>query len=171
MALKRSTPSIRIQSLARANSILQAIARAPEGRARLTQISQTAGLNKNTTFSLLETLTALGYIVQDRNSREYTMGQRLFELAKAAKSELEVTRLGHAAMFELHGQTSESVSLAIPLSRDALIVSTMEGTYGVRGTRNQGRHVAYHASAAGKAMLAFFAGGRPRNNPRSNIPD
>jgi DNA-binding IclR family transcriptional regulator len=147
---------VRIQSLARADAILNVIARAPEGRARLTQISEAAALNKNTTFSLLETLTALGYLVQDRSNREYSIGWRLFEFAKASQSDLDVTRLARAVMFEIHGQTSESVSLAIPLPLDALIVSTLEGTYGVRGARNQGRHVAYHAAAVGKVMLAFF---------------
>jgi DNA-binding IclR family transcriptional regulator len=35
------------------------------------------------------------------------------------------------------------------------VVSTVEGTYAVRGSRFQGQNAPYHASALGKAILAF----------------
>ena len=40
--------AVRIQSLARANGILEAVAAAPKGSASLTEISQALGLNKTT---------------------------------------------------------------------------------------------------------------------------
>jgi Transcriptional regulator len=43
---------VRIQSLARANGILEVVAAAPKGSASLTEVSQALGLNKTTVFNL-----------------------------------------------------------------------------------------------------------------------
>lgn len=171
MRRKRSTPTVRIQSLARADTILQAIARSPDGRARLGYISKVTCLNKNTAFTLLETLIALQYALQDAVNREYSLGPRLFEFAQVAESKLNILTLARPPMLEIHGQTGESVSLAIPLPKDALLINTIEGTYGVRGARYQGRRVPYHAAAVGKVILAYLnAGDRERILLQSPLP-
>lgn len=108
------TPEVRIQSLARADSILSAIARAPSTRARLVDIAQELGLHKNTVFSLLNTLCALGYVRQVLNSHEYTLGSRAIELARASESGFDIMRHVKPLMLRLVGAVNESVSLAIP---------------------------------------------------------
>jgi DNA-binding IclR family transcriptional regulator len=77
-------------------------------------------------------------------------------MAKQAETRLDVIPLARPFMYELVRQSRESVTLAIPASLDAIVISTIEGTFAVRGTRWEGRHVPYHASAVGKAMLAFM---------------
>ena len=58
--------AVRIQSLARANGILEAVAAAPKGSASLTEISQALGLNKTTVFNLAASLVALGFLERGR---------------------------------------------------------------------------------------------------------
>jgi len=65
---------------------LATIAAAPDGRIRLSELSEKLGLHKNTAFSLLETLGALGYVDQIQ-SREYMLGHRLFELARLSEAD------------------------------------------------------------------------------------
>ena len=145
----------RIQSLERMDSILDVIAHAPEGGVRLTDISAKTGLHKNTVFSLLKTMVALGYCDHLRASQTYRIGRRTFELARNAERNLDIVTVVRPLMLRLVWQFRESLSLAIPANDCCLVVSTVEGTYGVRGSRFQGQYAPYHASALGKAILAF----------------
>jgi DNA-binding IclR family transcriptional regulator len=148
-------PASRIQSLERMDAILEVIAHVPEGGVRLTEIAQATGLHKNTVFSLLKTLVALGYADHQRNSQAYRIGRRTFELARNAERNLDIVTMVRPLMLRLVWQFRESLSLAIPSNDSCLVVSTVEGTYGVRGSRFQGQYAPYHASALGKAILAF----------------
>ncbi len=154
MALS-SRPSGRIQSLERMDAILDVIARANEAGVRLTDIAAKCGLHKNTVFSLLKTLVALGYCDHTRETQTYRIGRRTFELARNAERNLDIVTLVRPLMLRLVWQFRESLSLAIPGNDSCLVASTVEGTYGVRGSRFQGQYAPYHASALGKAILAF----------------
>lgn len=151
------TPKVQIQSLARADAILSAIAKAPSARVRLVDVAKELGLHKNTVFSILNTLCALGYAKRVMNSHEYALGSRVIELARASESNLDILRQFKPLMLRLVGAVNESVSLAIPAGRDVLIVNTIESSHGVRGARYLGRHSPYHASAVGKAILASIS--------------
>jgi DNA-binding IclR family transcriptional regulator len=113
-------------------------------------------LHKNTVFSLLETLCALGYARQWPNSHDYGLGHRLFEFARQSDTHLDVIQVTRPTMLRLVNAFNETTSLAVPLFKDVLIVSTVESSHGVRGARFQGQHAPYHASAVGKAILAFL---------------
>lgn len=148
-------PSGRIQSLERMDAILDVIAHANEVGVRLTDIAAKCGLHKNTAFSLLKTLTALGYCDHARDTQTYRIGRRTFELARNAERNLDIVTLVRPLMLRLVWQFRESLSLAVPGNDSCLVVSTVEGTYGVRGSRFQGQYAPFHASALGKAILAF----------------
>ena len=150
-----SRPSGRIQSLERMDAILDIIAHAPDAGVRLTDIAARCGLHKNTVFSLLKTLVALGYCDHARDTQTYRIGRRTFELARNAERNLDIVTLVRPLMLRLVWQFRESLSLAVPGNDSCLVVSTVEGTYGVRGSRFQGQYAPYHASALGKAILAF----------------
>ena len=148
-------PSSRIQSLERMDAILSVIAHADDAGIRLTDIALQCQLHKNTVFSLLKTLVALGYCDHARETQTYRIGRRTFELARNAERNLEIVTLVRPLMLRLVWKFRESLSLAVPGIDSCLVVSTVEGTYAVRGSRFQGQHAPYHASALGKAILAF----------------
>lgn len=146
----------RIQSLERMDAILDAIASAADGAARLKDIAIATGLHKNTAHSLLRTLAALGYVDHGQESQRYRIGPRSFELARRAERNLDVVGAVRPLMMRLVWQFRESLSLAVAASDSCVVLATVEGTYGVRGSRFQGQHAPYHASALGKAIVAFL---------------
>ena len=145
----------KIQSLLRADAILAAIASAPDGRIKLSELSAKLGLHKNTAFSLLETLRALGYVDQVQ-SRQYRLGHRFFELARLSEADVDIVQQARPIMLRMVALANESSSLGVPATNRVLIISTIESSQGVRGARYSGRHSPYHASAIGKAILAFL---------------
>ena len=96
-----SRPAGRIQSLARMDAILDVIAHAPEGGVRLTDVATRCGLHKNTVFSLLKTLVALGYCDHARDTQTYRIGRRTFELARNAERNLDIVTLVRPLMLRL----------------------------------------------------------------------
>lgn len=146
---------VRIQSLERMDSILRVVANANESGIRLTEIATLCALHKNTVFSLLKTMVVLGYCEYDENTQKYRVGRRTFELAGKAERNLDIVTLMRPLMLRLVWKFRESLSLAVPGSDNCMVVATVEGTYGVRGSRFQGQDAPYHASALGKAILAF----------------
>jgi DNA-binding IclR family transcriptional regulator len=111
MAAEGARRTGRIQSLERMDAILGAIAAAPDGAARLSEVAAETGLHKNTVFSLLRTLLALGYCEQSRQSGAYRIGQRSFELARMAERNFDIVRVVRPLMRRLALQYRESLSL------------------------------------------------------------
>ena len=80
-----------VQSLGRAFSIIEEVARHREGIG-LADLSKLVGLHNSTTFHLAKTLVSLGYLRQERDSKRYRVGRPLFALAASALDEIEIGR-------------------------------------------------------------------------------
>ena len=81
-----------VQSLGRAFSILEEVARHREGIG-LADLSKLVGLHNSTTFHLAKTLVSLGYMRQERDSKRYRVGRPLFGLAASALDEIEMVNI------------------------------------------------------------------------------
>jgi IclR family acetate operon transcriptional repressor len=96
---------------------------------------------------------ALGYCEHSRD-HGYRIGRRTFQLAHLAERNLDLVTAVRPLMLRLVWQVRESLSLGVPANGHCVVVSTVEGSYAVRGSRFQGQQAPYHASALGKAMMA-----------------
>ena len=136
---------MRIQSLARANGILEAVAASPKGSASLTEISQTLGLNKTTVFNLAASLVALGFLERAGDQAGYRLGMRNLELGSVVRRRLDISDIARPALLKICAATGETANLALPNMSAAL-----------RSTSYAGAPSPYHSSACGKAILAHF---------------
>jgi DNA-binding IclR family transcriptional regulator len=147
----------RIQSLARADAILSAVAGAPDGICRLQDLSRALALNRTTVFNLAESLVILGFLRKDPRSSSYSLGLRNVELGRAVTRGRDLLTLCRPALVRICHQTGETVNLAVPHLSSALIIESYEGRHGVRATAYAGTRSAYHSSACGKALLVRLA--------------
>jgi hypothetical protein len=83
-----SRPRGGVQSLARAFSIMEEIARNRDGIG-LAELSKRVGLHNSTTFHPVKTMVSLGYVRQMKDSKRYRIGRPLFALAASALDEVE----------------------------------------------------------------------------------
>jgi len=145
-----------IQSLQRADAILEAIAAAPDGQVRLADIQRATGLHKNTAYSLLATLEELRYVERGQGEPRYRLGLRVLQLGRQMDRQFDLVGLLRPSLVRLCRATGETVNFAVPYANDALVVSSLEGAYSVRATSYVGWRIYYHASALGKSMLAHY---------------
>jgi len=155
LARRQPKRAVRIQSLLRANLILDIVAKAPGGVTTLAEISRKAALNKTTAFNLAGSLVSLGFLERD-GSRKYQLGLRNLELGSLVRQRLDLSKIGRPALLSICTETGETVNLAVPHVSAALIVDSFEGRHGLRSTTYAGARSNYHSSACGKAILAFL---------------
>ena len=118
----------------------------------LTEICARSELPGSTVHRLLSELTDWGLLMRGTNGR-YQLGIRLWELAQNTVRQLvEAARPYVQDLFSVTGQTSQ---LAIREGHDVLYIERVYGTRRVPRASRVGGRLPMHATAVGKAILAF----------------
>src|SRR5512145_1876870 len=127
----------------------------------VTELSKRLKLHKNNVFRLLATLESRGYIEQNRATENYRLGIRCLQLGQSYVQHMGLLRQARPIMAELVRQVHETTYLAV-LRRGAV-----EPDQPVRIISQLGEALPLHATAAGKAYLAF----EPEDDVRALVPD
>ncbi|MFN3325703.1 MAG: IclR family transcriptional regulator [Bryobacteraceae bacterium] len=120
----------------------------------LNEITQRTGISKSTVFRVLTTLTFLGYVIRD-SGRNYSVSPTLAELAKDSAGIETIRRLAMPHMLELRNHYGETVNLGQLEQDKVAYVEVVPSEYALRLHERPGATVYLHASALGKAILAF----------------
>jgi IclR family KDG regulon transcriptional repressor len=146
---------IRIQSLQRADAILDVLAAAPRDGLRLRDIAAALNLAPTTVVTLLQSLVALRYAEQLAAGGRYRLGRRLAQLGRQVEARLDILDLARPALIRLCQQTGEMVNLTVPAAGAMVVVESLSGDIVLKETPLKGRDLPLHGSASGKCFLAF----------------
>src|SRR6202008_4470651 len=142
-----------VQSLARAFSILEGVARSRDG-INLAELSRKVGLHNSTTFHLVKTMVSLGYIRQIKDDKRYRIGRPLFALAANALDEIEMVSLETTVLEDLSRETGESGHFAVPMGDSVVVIARTAGTGAFQLTERGGVVRPADCPALGKVILA-----------------
>lgn len=157
----------RIQSLARADAILTAVA-THSGPVGLRALSEIVELNKTTVFNLAESLVILGFLERSDAPKGYRLGLRCLELGRSFAKNLPLLEISRPSLRDLCQVTRETVNLAVPYLDEGIIIEALQSQQAVRATAYSGARTSYHSSACGKAMFAYFTEDQRRWHYRTN---
>lgn len=145
-----------LQSIGRALEVLERVADAPEPLG-LSAVAATCGLPLSTTHRVVRSLTAGGYLHQDRD-RRYRLGPRLIALGGAALGPLDAGVAGVAGWLDrLVAATGETASAASLCGDTVVFLAQASSPHAMR-TATRAHHTAMpHCSAVGKALLSMLA--------------
>ena len=143
-----------IQSVDRSARILKALASGPR-RLGVSQLADQLGLTRPTVHGLLQTLQAHGFVEQDRDSDKYQLGAGLLHLGNSYldHNELRARSIVHAE--QLAQSTGEAVRVGVLHGPSVVIVHHVFRPDAVFQVLEVGAQLPAHASALGKAMLAW----------------
>lgn len=144
-----------VQSIERAIKILEQLAEAKEGLG-VTELSRRLNLHKSTVHRLLSTLLTFGYVEQNPYSEKYRLGMKLLYLGGAILERMDLRREAHEVLKELSEQVNETVHLVVPDGSSAIYIDKIDSSRTIRMYSQIGRRAPMHASAVGKAILAFL---------------
>lgn len=144
-----------IASVGRALAVLDLLA--SEAREfGVTAISERLGLSKPVVSRILATLTAEGEVVRNRHSGQFSLSLKRPLSAIRFLESLGAQARWMPVLQDLVGQTGELVELALFHAGTLSCVAYVEPSHQVvRVTTSLGMSLPLHATAAGKAWLAF----------------
>ncbi len=145
-----------VQSLGRAFSILEAVARHRDGIG-LAELSKLVGLHNSTTFHLAKTMVALGYIRQEPESKRYRIGRPLFALAASALDEIEMVNVAKPILEELSRETGESSHFSVRMGDAVVVIARTGGPGAFQLADRVGVVRPAHCTALGKVILAALS--------------
>lgn len=152
--MKKAKADYLIQSVSRALDILEAFTTAQE-ELGVTELSRKLKLHKNNVFRLLATLETRGYVEQDKETGNYRLGMKTFEVASVFLHHLGLAKQAHPILEQLALETNETAYLGILDGPAVVCVDMVETPQAVRVVPQLGRRLPAHATALGKAQLAF----------------
>lgn len=144
----------RIRAVDHAINVLEAMGAAgrPIG---VSEIARHTQLSKATVHHLLATLEARRFVMRDADSALYKLSWALYELGSNVVRDVDLSRVARPYLDKLAAQTGESVLLGILDGHSVLYLDRGEAPAGLRMRANAGRRGPLHATASGKALLAF----------------
>jgi IclR family acetate operon transcriptional repressor len=144
-----------VQSLTRALSLLEALARSHDGLT-LTELAQTVGLATSTAHRLLTTLQQARFVRFDPLSSVWQVGVQTFIVGNAFARTRDVTMMARPYLRRLMEESGETVNLYVAEEGEAICMAQVESRRMMRAIARPGGRVKMHCSGAGKAILAFL---------------
>ena len=124
------------------------------GALGLNEITKRTKIPKSTVFRVLSTLHALGYVIRDGN-RDYCVSPTLVDLAGDQAHADVLRRAALPWMVRLRNESGETVNLGQFQFDRVVYLEVVPSEFALRLSERPGATVTPHASALGKAILAF----------------
>lgn len=152
---ERSAARLTHRSLERGLHVLEVIA-ASGGLISLAEIARRTGLHRSTGHHLLQTLVGAGYLRQDPATRSYELSAKLFQLTGRTWTPEQLGVIAQPLVAELARVSGEGASLAAYRDGVVKIVAKCDHDGPVRVVQDVGAERPIHATAVGKAIVAFL---------------
>lgn len=120
------------------------------------ELARLTGLSSSSAGRLLASLRELGILVQDQETRKYTLAGKVLSWAEVYSATLDVRQMALPFIQELQRLTGETVSLYVLEGNNRVCVERIESEQNVRVVARVGRNIPLHAGSAGKLFLAFM---------------
>lgn len=144
--------------LERTLGLLEFLSRCPQGVA-LSQISRALSIPKNTTYRMLNTLCAHGYVSRNESELTYRLSRKLATLVYTSAQEGGLIERALAPMRELRDRVKETVVISILDAGEGIVLEQVPGLHPFRFVCDPGTRQPLHASASTKAILCHLKGG------------
>ena len=146
---------VRIQSLARADAILEVLATGPRAGRRLRDIAASLRLAPSTVATLLKSLVALEQVEKVASNGHYRLGRRLLRLGRIVEKQIDLLELGRPGIIRLCQSTRETVNLLVPSATAMVVAESLKGDIVLKTSALKGAGLPMHGTASGKCFQAF----------------
>jgi len=155
LVMEKSRLKYNIPNVKKTLDVLEILARNPRGLT-LAETIEKSGFTKTTVFRVLCTLENLGYVVKRAEDRKYSISRKLVALAYASLSELNLTEVSLDVMRNVRDTIKETTMLGTLADGECIMIEQVLGSHSFNFCGKAGMKSPLHASAPGKAFLAFL---------------
>lgn len=154
---------MKLSSLEKSLQVIEQLNRNPQGLS-LSDLAHTLGYPKSTIHHMLSTLSPHDYVLQDPETKKYRLGFKFLTISKTILDNMDIRRIAHKHLRELHQKCNEAVHLYI--LRNGYLVC-MDKIQEPGGGLSLATYIGFrtdpHAAASGKVLLSEL--------PRQKIED
>lgn len=150
--MRTATWTDSVSVLDRVTALFDAFGEHDEGLG-VSELARRANLPKSTVSRIAADLVAQRFL--DRDGDKLYLGIRLFELAETVQQPRRLRHVALPVMSELRDVTHQTVSLAVLEGADVLFIAIVRGEASPAPAARVGGRLPAHATALGKALLAF----------------
>jgi DNA-binding IclR family transcriptional regulator len=136
--------------------ILEALATCPKASLGVTELARQLSLDKANVHRLLQVLALKGYACQDPASRQWSVTVQLVSLARGVLRNLDVRSVAEPEVRGLVDRTGEAAHLALRTRNGGVYILQERPHGGVSVDTEVGSAPVMHATATGKALLAWL---------------
>ncbi len=140
-------------SVKKAFEILRVISRSREGMG-ISELARNLDMAKSTVHGMTSALEESGAVRRDPVTKRYTLGFTLFELGRAAYSQVDLKLLARPIMETLMEKTGTSVFLGLLNGEHVTILDVVESKSELKITSPIGTRLPLIAGAVGKVILS-----------------
>jgi IclR family transcriptional regulator, pca regulon regulatory protein len=146
------------QSLERGLAILSAFG-SDRSTIGVSELGRELGLSRSTTHRYIATLTSLGYLQQDAETRRYRLGPRVLDLGFAAINSMDIREISVPHLQRLSDATGFTVNMAVLAGPDVVYIercrTSRSGQREIDLNLHVGSRLPAYCTSMGKALLAF----------------
>lgn len=157
-----------VKSVHLAFEVLEAVAFEP-GEIGVSELANKLRTTKGTVFRHLQTLVDRGYLIQNASTQRYRIGARAYLIGRAAAERVDIIAGSQDAMRSLRDETGETVVISSLSNRGNIVMNTLIGKSSLEIGVRVGSVVEPHATAQGKAVLAFDTQGLAKQLRRRGL--
>lgn len=121
----------------------------------VTELAESIGLPKATTFRIAETLEQLGYLNKDEGKQAYTISAKVLRLGQVFLDNLDFRTVAISYMKKIRDTLDETISLYIVVNNKRVCVERFNSSQSLRRVVTVGDEVPLDRGASGKVLLAF----------------
>ncbi len=152
--VRRDKSNYIIQSVSHALDVLEQF-QGDVDELGVTELSKKLKLHKNNVFRILATLQSRNYIEQNKANENYRLGLKCLHLGQTFIHQRGMLKQAKPILEELAGKTGETSYMSILRGSNVVYIDVVEPMTTVRVVSRIGLHMPVHATAAGKALIAF----------------
>lgn len=128
------------------------------GPVQLTTVVDATGKPKGTVHRMLSTLVNTGYLVQDRETSQYSLTLKLWRLGASSVGRLDIVKVARPWLERLVAATDETVHLSMLDPTGGIVyISKVESPRSIRVQTQIGQLSPAWCTATGRSMLALNA--------------
>ncbi len=124
----------------------------------MSEISRYTGITMSTTNKILDTLELIGFVSRNNETREYSLGPRLIQLANASFIQFDIARETYPTLKRLFETVGTTVNLGVHQDNQVMFVNKFsDRESSVETVSRIGFTQPLYCSAMGKSILASMS--------------
>lgn len=151
----RPVSRYKVPNLERGLKILELLLDHPDGMQQ-SEIASSLGCAKTSVYRISLTLAEYGYVVRDEETKAIRLSRKLAAMGSRVLAEEDLLGIAREAMGTLRDEVQETVLIGALVETDLVVLGQVLGSHPFKFSVDLGTRLPLHASAPGKAILAWL---------------